>query len=359
MFWMMRERDDGDLPPPVELPPVVAIVPARDEVDVVARAIASLFMQDYGGSFRVLLVDDLSSDGTADEARRAARAHGSVDRLEIVSGTKRPAGWTGKLWAMQQGVACMETIAKPEYVLFTDADIEHASDNLRRLVSRAEHDRLALVSLMATLRCETAVERLLIPAFVFFFAMVFPFSWVNDSAKRTAAAAGGCMLVRRESLIAAGGLEMIASAIIDDCALARIVKQQGPIWLGLSQRVQSIRPYGSLREISRMVTRSAYAQLRYSPFYLCGTVLGMSIAYVLPIVLSIFADGSSRLAGLFAWLLMTLSYGPILFFYGLSPLWGPALPLIGALYATFTIQSAVQHWRGQGGMWKGRAQAIA
>lgn len=357
-FWLLRARDKDKLQEPNgSLPSVVAIVPARNEADVIATAVTTLLRQDYGGPLRVVLVDDGSSDGTADVARRTAHASGRGDAIEILSGSERPAGWTGKLWAMKQGLTYGVASAAPKYVLFTDADIGHACDNLSRLVARAETRRLVLVSLMAKLKCETGAEKLLIPAFVFFFAMLFPFSWVNAPARKIAAAAGGCMLVRRDALEAAGGLEPIAAAIIDDCALARLLKRQGPIWLGLSERAQSLRPYGSVREIGHMVERSAYAQLRYSPLLLGGTILGMTLIYVAPVVFSVFAHGLARIAGVFAWLLMALLFQPILRFYRLSPLWGLALPLIGALYSAFTLVSAVHHWQGRGGMWKGRAQA--
>jgi len=359
-FWLARERDDlGESNYiPESWPSVVAIVPARDEADVIAQTIGSLLAQDYRGAFRIVLVDDRSSDGTAETARRVALASGA-DRLEIVSGQERPAGWTGKVWAMRQGLAqALETNA-PDYFLFTDADIAHTPDNLRRLVRRAGQRKLVLVSLMAKLHCESLSEKLLIPAFVFFFDMLFPFAWSNDPARRTAAAAGGCMLVRRDALIAAGGLETIARAIIDDCALARVMKEQGPIWLGLTRRAVSIRPYDGLGEIGRMVSRSAYAQLGYSPLLLCGTLLGMLIVYAAPPLLAIFAVGPARMAGAAAWLCMMIAYLPMLHFYRLSPLWGPLLPAAGACYTVFTMNSAIQHWRGRGGMWKGRAQAMA
>ena len=359
-FWLARERDDlGESNYiPESWPSVVAIVPARDEADVIAQTIGSLLAQDYRGAFRIMLVDDRSSDSTAEIARRAALAAGS-DRLEVLSGQERPAGWTGKVWAMRQGLAqALETNA-PDYFLFTDADIAHTPDNLRRLVRRAGQRKLVLVSLMAKLHCESLSEKLLIPAFVFFFDMLFPFAWSNDPARRTAAAAGGCMLVRRDALIAAGGLETIARAIIDDCALARVMKEQGPIWLGLTRRAVSIRPYDGLGEIGRMVSRSAYAQLGYSPLLLCGTLLGMLIVYAAPPLLAIFAVGPARMAGAAAWLCMMIAYLPMLHFYRLSPLWGPLLPAAGACYTVFTMNSAIQHWRGRGGMWKGRAQAMA
>jgi len=361
MFWRMRERDDRDEPSqaPPTWPSVVAIVPARDEADVIAETLASLLCQDYPGQFGIVLVDDQSGDGTGETALARVRALGSEQRAHIVSGRPRPPGWTGKLWAMQQGMEHALQRNAPDYVLFTDADIVHAPDNLRHLVARAEAGHLVLVSLMAKLHCRSFAEKLLIPAFVFFFDMLFPFAWANDPRRRMAAAAGGCMLVRRDALLAAGGIESIKDEIIDDCALARIMKRQGPIWLGLTQRAASIRPYGDFDEIRRMVARSAYAQLDYSPLILGGTVLGMVVVYAAAPLLALLGSGIVRLEGVGAWAAMTLAFQPMLRFYRLPPLWGLALPAIGALYTVFTIDSALQFWRGKGGMWKGRAQAIA
>ncbi|WP_043836007.1 glycosyltransferase [Muricoccus aerilatus] len=353
-FWLCRERDDRDTPPPpATWPSVVAVVPARDEADVIARSIGSLLAQDYPGPFHVVLVDDGSTDGTAEAARAAAGA----ERLEVLAGAPLPAGWTGKLWALEQGVR--RAGAAPDYILLTDADIGHAPDNLRSLVARAEAGRCALVSLMARLSCESAAERFLIPAFVFFFAMLYPFAWVARRDRAMAAGAGGCMLVRREALERAGSIASIRREIIDDCALARRLKAQGPIRLLLTQRARSLRPYGGVGEIGRMVSRSAYAQLRYSPILLAGTVAGMVLTYLVPPGLALFGTGAARLAGLLAWLLMALAFQPMLRFYRVSPLWGLALPAIGAAYTVFTVQSAMQVWRGRGGMWKGRAQAMA
>jgi hopene-associated glycosyltransferase HpnB len=361
MFWLARERDDRDAPArtPERWPSVAAIVPARNEADVIARALDSLLAQDYAGPFRIILIDDQSSDGTADAARRTAIARGGGERLEIVRGEQRPSGWTGKVWAMHQGLARAREAISPDYLLFTDADIAHAADNLARLVARAEDRDLVLASLMAKLHCESPAEKLLIPAFVFFFAMLFPFAWANNSARTKAAAAGGCMLVRLDALAAAGGVEAIRSAIIDDCGLARLLKRHGPIWLGLTRRAVSIRPYGGFAEIGGMVARSAYAQLGYSPLLLCGTLVGMALVYAAPPLLTLFAQGAARIAGAIAWLMLAAAYQPMLRFYRLSPLWGMALPAIGAIYAGFTMDSAVQYWRGRGGMWKGRAQARA
>jgi hopene-associated glycosyltransferase HpnB len=347
-FWLMRERDAAEVAPPPHWPSVVAVVPARNEADVIAASLGSLLKQDYPGDFRVVLVDDQSEDATAD----AARALGG-SRLEIVTGAVHPAGWTGKLFAVAQGVAKAGAV---DYLWLTDADIAHAPDNLRRLVARAETGYV-LVSLMAKLNCQSLAERFLIPAFVFFFDMLFPFSRVNDPRSKTAAAAGGCMLVKRTALEAAGGIAAIRAEIIDDCALGRALKEQGPIWLGLSERSVSLRPYPHVADIRAMVARSAYAQLHYSPLLLAGTMLGMALLYLAP-VLGLLSGGLPALLGVLAWVAMTVAFQPILHFYRLSSFWGLALPVIGVFYAAFTFDSAVQHWRGRGGMWKGRAQAI-
>ena len=359
-FWLARERDDRGPAPaaPKAWPSVAAVVPARDEADVIARSIGSLLVQDYPGELRVYLVDDQSTDGTA-AAAQAVAASSQQDRLAVMSGAPLPNGWTGKLWALSQGVARASADAAPDYVWLTDADIAHAPDNLRTLVSRAEAGRLTLTALMVKLHCQTLPERLLIPAFVFFFDMLFPFAWVNDPKRKLAAGAGGCMLVRREALERAGGIAAVRAEIIDDCALARRLKAQGPIWLGLTLRAWSLRPYASFGEIGRMVSRSAYAQLGYSPWLLAGTLAGMALTYLAPPALAIFAHGPAQWAGLAAWALMAVSFQPMLRLYRRSPLWGPLLPVIGALYSLFTVQSAVQVWRGKGGMWKGRAQALA
>jgi len=356
-FWRADQTDDAATQEPATWPVVAAVVPARDEADVIAASITSLLAQDYPGPFKVILVDDGSTDGTAAAAREAARAAGRPERLQILSGAPLPPGWTGKLWAVSQGIAAASDA--PALLWLTDADIAHAPDNLRRLVARSETDRLALTSLMAELRCESFAERLLIPAFVFFFQMVYPFRRVNRPERATAAAAGGCMLVRRTALEAAGGMAAIRGAIIDDCALAAALKPHGPIWLGLTHRAQSLRPYPTLGSVGKMVSRSAYAQLDYSPWLLLGTLAGLMITFLAPPALALFAPAPARYAGLAAWIAMAASFQPMLRFYRRSPLWGAALPLIAALYAAFTLQSAIDVWRGRGGMWKGRSQALA
>jgi hopene-associated glycosyltransferase HpnB len=259
---------------------------------------------------------------------------------------------------MQQGVAHADGLNKPPvYLLFTDADIAYTADALRRLVARAEAGNLVLTSLMVKLRCETFSERALIPAFVFFFQMLYPFAFVNDPKFGMAAAAGGCMLVRRDALHAAGGIEAISGALIDDCALGRKLKSVGPIWLGLTDRVRSLRAYPTFDDIRRMVSRSAYDQLNYSPILLIGTVIGMTLIYLVPPFFAAFGGGLSQILGAIAFALMILAFQPILRFYRRAPLWGFALPAIAAAYMVFTLDSAYQHLRGRGGLWKGRVQA--
>jgi hopene-associated glycosyltransferase HpnB len=356
-FWLAGERDDRAEPArPATWPSVTAVVPARDEADVIARSIGSLLAQDYPGDFRVILVDDNSSDGTADVARAAAERLGRADRLTIIAGQPLAAGWTGKLWAVSQGVAQAEPDT-PAYLWLTDADIGHAPDTLRSLVARAEAGGRVLVSLMAQLHCRTGAERFLIPAFVFFFQMVYPFAQVNRPG-RIAAAAGGCMLARRDALGRAGGIAAIRKALIDDCAMGALMKAQGPIWLGLTHRAVSLRPYETVAQIGRMVSRSAYAQLDYSPLKLVGVVLGMLLVYIAPVAAIVLFGPPVFWLGALTYLMMALSFQPMLRFYKVSPLWGLALPAIGAAYTVFTVQSAVQMWRGKGGLWKGRAQAM-
>jgi len=359
-FWLTRERDGNVLAPPLHWPAVVAVVPARNEADVIAQSIGSLLRQDYPGSFRIVLVDDGSSDGTAMAAEEAAAAiEGGRARLDILVGAELPPGWTGKLWALEQGIRHAGSAGhRVDYFLLTDADIGHATDNLRSLVTRAEREGRVQVSLMAELSCATWAERFLIPAFVYFFQMLYPFRWVARPENGTAAAAGGCTLVRRDALEGAGGIASIRTEIIDDCALARRLKKQGSIWLGLTRRATSLRPYDGFLTIGRMVSRSAYAQLGYSPLALAGTVAAMMLVYLAPPLLAVLASGPAQWAGAAAWLVMALTFQPMLRFYHRSPLWGLVLPLIGAAYTVFTIQSAVDFWRGRGGLWKGRAQAM-
>jgi hopene-associated glycosyltransferase HpnB len=356
-FWLGAEREEG-APAAEAWPDVVAVIPARDEAETIGETIASLFAQDFPGAFRVILVDDESSDGTAAVARRAAEAAGAADRLEIVQGTATPSGWTGKLWAVNQGVA-RASAETPKYLLLSDADIAYRPDALAGLVARAEDERLVLNSLMARLRCESPAERFAVPAFVFFFQMLYPFAWCNDPSRKTAAAAGGCMLVRRDALEAAGGVASIRGALIDDCALARALKPLGAIRLSMATRVRSLRRYPAFQDIRRMVVRSAYAQLNYSPLLLAFTVAAMLLVFVAPVAAALFGAGTTRACGLAAWALMAAAFQPTLNDYRVSPLWGFALPAIALLYTVHTIESARESSSGRGGLWKGRYQERA
>jgi len=354
-FWRCSQRDDWPSPQVPARPPVAAVVPARNEADCIGQTIASLLAQDYPGPWTVILVDDDSSDGTAEIAHRGADGN---ERLKVVRSRGLPAGWTGKLWAIKQGIDAAAALPQPPvYVLLTDADIVHATDSVSRLVAHAERNALVLTSLMVKLHCESFAERIAIPAFVFFFQMLYPFVWVNRRQSSVAAAAGGCMLVRADILCKAGGMDAIRAALIDDCALAKVLKAHGPIWLGLTERVRSIRRYPAVSDIRRMVVRSAYAQLSYSPLVLGGTVVSMALTYLLPPLLAIFGSGIARVIAVVAWGLMFIAFQPTLRFYRLSPLWGLAMPAIALEYMIFTLDSACQYMRGRGGSWKGRLQA--
>jgi hopene-associated glycosyltransferase HpnB len=341
-------------------PDVIAVMPARNEAAHVGRAVASLLGQDYPGRFELILVDDGSTDGTAEAARDAAKRLGTDGRLAILAGTPLPSGWAGKLWAIEQGIEAARARDAAPYFLFTDADIEHDKFNVRRLVAKAEADKLDLVSLMVRLHCASFWERLLIPAFVFFFQTLYPFPAVNRRSSRVAAAAGGCMLVRRATLERAGGIAAIRNAIIDDCALARSIKAQGgALWLGLSESVVSARDYRGLGEIWRMVARSAYHQLGYSPLLLGATVLAMAIVYLAPpaIVILGLVSGHWPAAALAlaAWAIMAWIYRPTLALYGASSARAWHLPAAAAFYLAMTVDSARRHWQGRGNAWKGRS----
>jgi len=350
-FWRLRNAPpEGALP--AVAPGVVAVIPARNEALVVARAVGSLARQRYPGEFHIVLVDDDSTDGTADAARAAAPA----GLLDVVRTGRVPAGWTGKLWAAAEGVRAARRFPA-EYLLLTDADIVHPPENLSALVARAASCRYDIVSFMATLECRTLAERALIPAFVFFFFMLYPPAWIGSPRRGAAAAAGGCILIRREMLERLGGMGAIGGEVIDDCALARAVHRQGGrVWLGLSAATCSVRGYATWGEIGRMISRSAFAQLHHSVWLLIGTVLGLALTYMVPPVLALAARAPAAALGACGWLLMSIAYFPALRFYRRSPLWAPLLPAIAAFYLAATIHSAVCYWRGAGGMWKGRAQ---
>jgi hopene-associated glycosyltransferase HpnB len=357
-FWLSSERDDGELAPVRDQPRLAVIIPARDEAQGIGACIRSLLQQDFAGEWTIILVDDGSSDGTATIARQAIAALDGQWRLNVVTGAPPPAGWTGKLWALKQGIDVAGRVAPAtEYFLLSDADIVYAPGTLTALVARARAGGFVLTSLMVKLRCESLAERALIPAFIFFFEMLYPFAWVNREEAATAGAAGGCMLVRADALGQSGGIAAIRNALIDDCALARRLKLRGPIWLGLTERAHSIRPYPGFEDIRHMVARSAYAQLRYSPLILLGVLAGMGVTYLAPPLIALFGSGSARILGLAAWLLMAIAFQPTLRFYRVSPLWGIALPAIAFCYTLFTLDSALQFARGKGGLWKGRVQA--
>ncbi|MBV9584662.1 MAG: glycosyltransferase [Alphaproteobacteria bacterium] len=354
LFWRVRAEDIAVAAGPARA--VVAVIPARDEADVIGRAVSSLLAQDYPGPLHIIVVDDHSGDGTAAVAREAAAKAGTADRLTVLSGDALPAGWSGKLWALRQGIAAAEA-HRPDYLLLTDADIVHAPHSLAGLVARAESGGYDLVSLMVRLHCASAWERLLIPAFVWFFFMLYPPRRVADRRRRTAAAAGGCMLIRRTTLARIGGIDSIQHEIIDDCALARRVKAQGRVWLGLAHDTISIREYRSWRPLWEMIARCAFAQLGYSALALAGMVLALLVIFVAPPLLLFSSSATAIAIGALVWLAMSLAYLPILRLYR-CPAWlGPLLPLIALFYTAATIGSAIAYWRGRGGRWKGCYQA--
>lgn len=393
-FWRGDQRLFEVKEPLLNYPSVAVIVPARNEADLISTSLRSLLNQNYPGSFSIILVDDQSSDNTANIAQETAKLSNQTDRLNIITSQPLPAGWTGKLWAMEQGVKYTSMLNYiPQYILFTDADIEHSPNNLKQLVEKAETEKLQLVSLMVLLRCQSFWEKLLIPAFVFFFQKLYPFRWVNHPQSQLAAAAGGCILIHQEALTRIGGLAILKQALIDDCSLAQAVKNtpptplskggkdqlfttvnQGfsigsfifpftsksyhPIWLGLTETTQSLRPYPNLLSIWDMVARTAFSQLNFSTILLGLTLIGMILIYLMsPLSLIwgiVHGNGLVILLALLTGLLMEIAYYPTLKLYQLSPIWGLTLPFIGFLYALMTLDSALRYWRGKGGSWKGR-----
>lgn len=358
-FWRVSRQLARASAAPVAPRRVVAIIPARDEVDVVGDAAQSLLRQRFAGSLHVIVVDDGSTDGTAGAALAAAAAAGAAGRLTVLRGAPLEPGWSGKLWAMSQGIAASSSL-DPDYLLLTDADIHHEPDNVAALVATAESDGRDLVSSMVRLSTATLAERCLIPAFVFFFFKLYPPAWISSRSSRVAGAAGGCMLIRPAALARIGGLATIRSTIIDDCALAAAVKAAGgSIRLGLTRTARSLRVYGSFAEIGRMIARTAFHQLRHSYPLLGATLLGLAVTYLTPpLLLLLSGDAIDRGLGAAAWALMSLAYLPMVRFYGLTPLWAPALPAVAAFYAGATLVSAVQYRRGRGGQWKGRVQDL-
>jgi hopene-associated glycosyltransferase HpnB len=352
-FWRIEKRPDS--PEPREWPEIVAVTPARNEAETIGRSVKSLLAQDYPGVLSVVLVDDSSEDGTADIARHAAM---DDPRFTVVRARPLPGGWAGKVWAEAEGLAAARKIA-PQATLYllTDADIEHDPSELRRMVSHLLANTLDMASLMVRLSVSRFAERMMVPAFVYFFRLLYPFRRVNDPRDRTAAAAGGYVLIRRTALERAGGIAAIKGALIDDCSLAGLIKRRGGrIWLGLAEQTRSIRAYDGWPGLWTMIARSAYIQLRRSPILLAGTLLAMSIAFVAPPIFT-FCGGEAAGLAITAWIMMSVTYWPILGYYGLFPLWAPVLPLVALIYMAATLDSARRHWQGKGGFWKGRVQA--
>ncbi|MFD8565428.1 glycosyltransferase [Streptomyces sp. NPDC059639] len=358
-FWRTGLR----LPPradPTRWPDVCVVVPARDEAEVLPESLPSLLAQEYPGNAEIFLIDDGSSDGTGELARALSDRYGGLP-LTVGSPGEPPAGWTGKLWAVRHGIT-LARAREPEFLLLTDADIAHEPESLRELVAAARTGGFDLVSQMARLRVASGWERLVVPAFVYFFAQLYPFRRIADPGSRTAAAAGGCVLLSTGAAERAGIPDAIRQAVIDDVALARAVKRSGGrIWLGLAEHVDSVRPYPRLTDLWRMVSRSAYAQLRHNPLVLLGTVLGLALVYLVPPAAVFFGliaqNGVVALLGGLAWAVMTATYVPMLRYY-CQTLWlAPLLPFTAFLYLLMTVDSAVQHYRGRGAAWKGRTYA--
>lgn len=355
-FWLIeRPRAAGG---PEIWPAVAALVPARNEAEIIGQAVGSLLAQDYPGPFRVVVTDDHSTDDTQHLARAAAAEKGAEDRLLVVGAAPLPAGWSGKIWAQSQALtAALDAFPETELLLLTDADIGHAPGELTRMVSRLLAEKSDLASLMVRLSTESFAEKAVVPAFVFFFRLLYPFRWVADRARTTAAAAGGYMLIRRSMLERIGGLAAIRSALIDDCSLAATVKRAGGrVTLDLTQDTVSLRLYPGVEGLWMMIARSAYTQLRCSPLLLAGTVLAMSIAFLAPPLLSL-TSGPQALPALVAWAELSLAFAPMLRFYRLPLVSAPLLPLTALFYLGATVDSARRHWMGRGGEWKGRMQA--
>ena len=358
-FWLIRFFDEDSVAhsAPPTWPRVVAVLPARNEAATIARALESLAGQEYPGALHIVVVDDHSEDATAELARGTAKAAGVSERVTVLPAPPLQPGWTGKLWALQQGIACAAATA-PDYIWFTDADIVHAADTLRRLVARAESARLDLASLMVLLQAKTLPEKLLIPPFLYFFLKLYPPKWIASATARTAGAAGGCVLLRHSALARIGGIASIRHEVIDDCALARAVKRSsGSLWMGVTRKSVSLRSYDTFTEIRDLIARTAYTQLNYSILLLLGAVAGMLLTYIVPPVLAFHTHPLVWRISLITWALMTATFLPTIRFYGLSPLWAPLLPLGATFYSYATVLSAVRYWGGRGGQWKGRAQA--
>lgn len=363
-FWRLLRADADRMAcePLQDWPSVVAIVPARNEAETIGKVVAGLVQQNYSGAFSIVVVDDHSEDATGDIASHIAKEASAEGRVRIVRASDLPRGWTGKLWALNEGATSPTATGAaeefPTYYWFTDADVSHGPDTLQQLVARAEKERLDLASLMVLLQATTFPERALIPAFLYFFLMLYPPRWIEDDDLATAGAAGGCVLLKREALARIGGFAAIRGDVIDDCALAKAVKiSGGKVWMGLTRKSESLRAYKTFGEIRDLIARTAFTQLRYSALILAGTLAGMFLTYLAPVLLLFSHDSTARILGLTAWILMSGSFLPTVRFYRLSPLWGPLLPLTALFYTYATWLSAVRYWMGKGGSWKGRSQA--
>ena len=355
-FWRVSQTLTHSRSAPLQSPIVGAVIPARNEAETIGKTIGSLLEQNYQPSLHIVLVDDGSSDTTAEVARQAAAARDASHRLTILNGKPLPAGWTGKLWALSQGVDQARAL-QPEFLLLTDADILHGADSLGSLVSLAEDEQCDLVSYMVKLACQSRAEKLLIPAFVYFFLQLYPPSWIQSTKRKTAGAAGGCVLIRSRALDGIGGLAVIRDAVIDDCALARAIKRNGGrIRLALTAETASLRSYGSYREIGQMISRTAFYQLKHSTWLLLATLLGLLITYVVPIIALCSRQQAATILGGLAWLLLVASYWPMVRFYRLSAGWVLTLPVAALFYSGTTLHSAVRYWSGKGGQWKERVQ---
>lgn len=352
-FWLMSpvQATAGE-----EIGSVAVIIPARDEGGVIAQSVSSLLRQNYTGKTHIFVVDDESRDGTAQIARGAAAALQRESLLSMVTGQPLPPGWSGKLWAVQQGIEAASAMG-PNYFLLTDADVVHAAHTVAQFLAAASKGGYDLVSLMVKLHCRKDTEKLLVPAFVFFFFMLYPPSWIADPRRKTAGAAGGCILIKSEALAKAGGISAIRDQIIDDCALAGAVKQSGGrVWLGLTASSQSIRPYRSVFDIGGMISRTAFNQLRHSGIMLLAAIAGLMLTYLVPIMFLFSERGSLVVLGAALWFAMAVAYMPTIMLYRLNLLWGLTLPLAAVFYIGATIHSAVRYWMGRGGQWKGRVQ---
>jgi hopene-associated glycosyltransferase HpnB len=353
-FWRVSKHFAS-----VELQPlfkkrVAVVIPARNEAHVIGQALASLFEQDFPAPLHIFLVDDASTDGTSEIARAAAEGVSRTSCLTIIKGAPLIEGWTGKLWALSQGVAQAQTLA-PDYLLLTDADIVHGPDSVAKLVAIAETNRFDLTSYMVKLACVSFAEKALIPAFVFFFLKLYPPAWIASQRFRIAGAAGGCILIRPEMLYKIGGLAAIKNEVIDDCALAREVKRAGGrIWMGLTASTESIRSYDTFLEIGQMISRTAFNQLQHSSLLLFATLLALVFAYMLPVLLLLTGNVAAMTLGLTAVLLMIVAYIPTVRLYRLPIAWSVCLPLVACFYMAATLHSALRYWRGGGGEWKGR-----